>query len=98
MTASTASAVDVTVTGDGRPFVVGIGGTLRANSSTERALRRCLAAVEQQGGRTALFSGEDINLPMYSPHDESRTPRAPLPIPSRNNRRAASPERRCASA
>ena len=76
MTASTASAVDVTVTGDGRPFVVGIGGTLRANSSTERALRRCLAAVEQQGGRTALFSGEDINLPMYSPHDESRTPRA----------------------
>ncbi|MET7768468.1 NADPH-dependent FMN reductase [Nocardia sp. NPDC005366] len=76
MTASTTSAPESTVTGDGSPFVVGIGGTLRANSSTERALRRCLAAVEQQGGRTALFSGEDINLPMYSPHDTSRTPQA----------------------
>lgn len=59
-----------------QPFVVGLGGTLRANSSTERALRQCLSAVERQGGRTALFCGDDIDLPMYNPHDESRTEKA----------------------
>jgi FMN reductase len=55
------------------PLVVGLGGTLRSNSSTERALRHCLAAVEQQGGRTKLYCGADIELPMYNPHDPART-------------------------
>jgi FMN reductase len=58
------------------PLVVGLGGTLRANSSTERALRYCLSAVERQGGRTKLYCGEDIELPMYNPHEPARTPRA----------------------
>jgi FMN reductase len=55
------------------PLVVGLGGTLRSNSSTERALRHCLAAVERQGGRTKLYCGGDIELPMYNPHDPART-------------------------
>ncbi|QFS92867.1 NADPH azoreductase [Mycobacterium sp. THAF192] len=59
-----------------QPFIVGLGGTLRANSSTERALRHCLAAVERQGGRTRLFAAEEIDLPMYAPHELERTPRA----------------------
>ena len=59
-----------------QPFIVGLGGTLRANSSTERALRHCLSSVERQGGRTALFCGDEIDLPMYNPHDESRTDKA----------------------
>jgi FMN reductase len=63
------------LTGDG-PLVVGLGGTLRANSSTERALRHCLAAVERQGGRTRLYCGTDIELPMYNPHEPARTPEA----------------------
>ncbi|HTY29003.1 MAG TPA: NAD(P)H-dependent oxidoreductase [Mycobacterium sp.] len=58
------------------PLVVGLGGTLRANSSTERALRHCLAAIEAQGGRTELFCGADLDLPMYNPHDAERTARA----------------------
>jgi FMN reductase len=58
------------------PLVVGVGGTLRSNSSTERALRHCLDAVEKLGGRTKLYSGADINLPMYNPHDPARTPLA----------------------
>ncbi|MCV7399968.1 NAD(P)H-dependent oxidoreductase [Mycobacterium fragae] len=58
------------------PLVVGIGGTLRSNSSTERALRHCLEAVERQGGRTKLYCGEDIELPMYNPHDPARTAKA----------------------
>jgi FMN reductase len=59
-----------------QPLVVGLGGTLRANSSTERALRHCLAAVERRGGRTQLYCGEDIDLPMYRPHELARTPKA----------------------
>ncbi|OHV04838.1 NADPH-dependent FMN reductase [Mycobacterium talmoniae] len=58
------------------PLVVALGGTLRADSSTERALRHCLDAVERRGGRTQLFCGEDIELPMYNPHEPARTPRA----------------------
>lgn len=59
-----------------RPLVVGLGGTLRSNSSTERALRNCLTAVERQGGRTKLYCGADIDLPMYNPHEPARTARA----------------------
>ncbi len=62
-----------TTTG-GAPLIVGLGGTLRANSSTERALRYCLESVERQGGRTKLFSGDDLDLPMYAPHELARTP------------------------
>jgi len=58
------------------PLVVGLGGTLRDNSSTERALRHCLQAVEAQGGRTELFCGADLDLPMYNPHDAERTAKA----------------------
>ncbi|HET7742646.1 MULTISPECIES: NAD(P)H-dependent oxidoreductase [unclassified Mycolicibacterium] len=59
-----------------QPLVVGIGGTLRADSSTERALRQCLAAAEQLGGRTALFCGADLDLPMYNPYESTRSSRA----------------------
>jgi len=58
------------------PLVVGLGGTLREGSSTERALRYCLSAVERQGGRTKLYAGPDIDLPMYAPHNLDRTPKA----------------------
>jgi FMN reductase len=59
-----------------QPLIVGIGGTLRANSSTERALRQCLSAIERQGGRTLRFCGDDIDLPMYNPHETVRTEKA----------------------
>ncbi|HEY5841933.1 MAG TPA: NADPH-dependent FMN reductase [Mycobacterium sp.] len=58
------------------PLVVGLGGTLRAGSSTERALRFCLDEVEKQGGRTKFYAGPDIDLPMYAPHNLDRTPKA----------------------
>ena len=58
------------------PLVVGLGGTLRSNSSTERAVRHCLVAVERQGGRTKPYCGDDIHLPMYNPHEPARTPEA----------------------
>jgi FMN reductase len=76
MTASTTTATDGTGARSEGPLVVGLGGTLRANSSTERALRYCLSSVERQGGRTKRFCGRDIELPMYAPHELSRTPKA----------------------
>ena len=57
-------------------FVVAIGGTSRPNSSTERSLQQRLSAVERQGGRTQLFAGVDIDLPMYNPDPPQRSEKA----------------------
>ena len=58
------------------PLVVGLGGTARANSSTERVLKLVLEAAEHHGARIRLFSGRDLDLPMYNPENESRDRRA----------------------
>jgi FMN reductase len=48
------------------PFIVGIGGTPSATSSTEAALRIALAEAERQGARTQLFGGQALaELPLY---------------------------------
>src|SRR3984957_13142427 len=51
-----------------RPHIVGIGGTTRPGSSSEKALRYALALAEAQGADVELFDGASINLPM-SPHE-----------------------------
>lgn len=48
-----------------RPFVVGLGGTTKARSSPEKALKHALALAEAQGAETELFDGSNIHLPMY---------------------------------
>jgi len=56
------------------PLVVGIGGTIGAVSSTERALRIALEAAGREGFRTRLFGGEDMaRLPLYDPRSTART-------------------------
>jgi len=75
MTAGPSPADAGAAAGSG-PLVVGLGGTLRSDSSTERALRYCLGSVERQGGRSRLFAGPDLDLPMYAPHSLERTPKA----------------------
>jgi FMN reductase len=55
------------------PLIVGIGGTTRANSSTERALRMCLDACERRGARTQVFGAERLQLPHYAPEAQSRS-------------------------
>jgi len=56
------------------PHIVGIGGTTRPSSSTERALRHALAACEHQGATTTCFAGVELNaLPHYAPEDPART-------------------------
>jgi FMN reductase len=48
-----------------QPCIVGIGGTTRAGSSTEKALRSIGHEVERLGGRWELFSGPQLILPTY---------------------------------
>ncbi len=56
------------------PLVVGIGGTIGGVSSTERALRIALDAVEREGYRTTMFGGADMaRLPLYDPKATTRT-------------------------
>ena len=55
------------------PLVVGIGGTMRSGSGTERVLRAALAATERRGAQTLLLAGPDLDLPMYAPQSGERT-------------------------
>ena len=58
-----------------QPFIVGIGGTTRPGSSTERALSRALAHAEHLGARTQLFGGQELAaLPAFNPEIKTRTP------------------------
>jgi FMN reductase len=48
-------------------LVVGIGGTARSGSSSERVLREALAACEQLGAETKIFAAADLKFPLYTP-------------------------------
>jgi FMN reductase len=56
------------------PLIVGIGGTTRPQSSSEKAVAAVLAAAERQGARTRLFGGEALAaLPHFAPENPERT-------------------------
>ena len=58
-----------------RPLIVGIGGTVRTPSSSERVLGLALAAAEAAGARTQLIGGEVLSrLPIYNPADPGEPP------------------------
>lgn len=58
-----------------RPLLVGIGGTTRPGSSTERALSAALAHAETLGATTQLFGGRELAaLPAFNPENQTRTP------------------------
>jgi FMN reductase len=50
-----------------RPFIVGLGGTTRATSSTERAVAAALKWAEAHGAETLLLGAADLQLPVYAP-------------------------------
>lgn len=56
-----------------RPYILGIGGTSRVGSTSEKALRLTLDAAERLGADVELFSGPLLDLPMYDPTDTRRT-------------------------
>ena len=56
------------------PLVVGIGGTVRPSSSTERVLRAALDSAGAAGAETVQFAGSQLaRLPLYSPADSERS-------------------------
>jgi FMN reductase len=59
-----------------RPLVIGVGGTIRTGSSSEKALRQVLAHAQLAGADVELLTGRDIDLPMYVPGDEGRSRKA----------------------
>ena len=60
-----------------KPYIVGIGGTSRPNSSSELALRQVLQDLEGMGAQVELFTGHALSkLPIYGDevdaHDDLR--------------------------
>lgn len=67
MTASSSKNAD-------KPLIVGIGGTTRPNSSTDRALRLALRAAEEAGATVHCFSGPFLaRLPHFAPEHQTRS-------------------------
>ena len=57
------------------PLIVGVGGTPRPGSTTERALALALRAAETAGARTRLFGGEFLErLPHFNPGPAGPSP------------------------
>ncbi|MBU1375315.1 MAG: NAD(P)H-dependent oxidoreductase [Alphaproteobacteria bacterium] len=51
-----------------RPLILGLGGTIRAGSSTEKALMCALRRAEALGAETRLLGGEFLgSLPIFDP-------------------------------
>jgi FMN reductase len=58
----------------GKPLIVGLGGTVRPGSSTERALGVALRAAEAAGAETRLFGGAFLaRLPIFDPRPGGAT-------------------------
>jgi len=68
-----------------RPLIVGIGGTPRAASTSERALQACLAHARKLGAETRIFVGEDLDLPMYRPGATASDPKADAMVEALRN-------------
>lgn len=57
-----------------RPLIVGLGGTIRAGSSTEKALICALKAAEAAGADTHLLGGAFLGtLPIFDPRPSDAT-------------------------
>jgi FMN reductase len=61
---------------DARPYIVGLGGTVRPTSSSQRALAAALSAAVALGAEVSMIAGQQLDLPLYAPDDPVRTPAA----------------------
>jgi FMN reductase len=61
---------------DRQLLIVGLGGTTREASTSERALALALKHCEQLGARTQLFAGRALDLPPYDPANAGKVPQA----------------------
>lgn len=57
------------------PFIVGLGGTVRPESTSETVLAKALAMAEASGARTELFGGAFLAaLPVFNPEQREARP------------------------
>ncbi|WP_158887697.1 NADPH-dependent FMN reductase [Amycolatopsis anabasis] len=56
--------------------MLGIGGSLREGSQSERALHIALAGAAEAGARTRAITGAELQLPFYDSALEERSPEA----------------------
>ena len=62
---------------DATARIVGIGGTTRAGSSTEKAVKFALDVCREEGASVVCFTASDLaGLPFYAPERAERTPDA----------------------
>lgn len=59
-----------------KPRILGLGGTTRQGSSSERALRAALELAERAGADTDILLADDLELPAYAPERGLREPQA----------------------
>lgn len=59
-----------------QPRILGIGGTPRAGSSTERVLRAALREIESHGLVTELITASELDVPMYGSRHDGLVPAA----------------------
>ncbi len=60
-----------------KPFIVGLGGTVRPDSSTEKALAIALSSAERAGARVQLIGGDLLaQLPHYLTAEVASSPAA----------------------
>lgn len=59
-----------------KPRILGLGGTTRPGSTSERALRAALELAERAGAETDLLLAGDLEFPAYAPERGSPDPQA----------------------
>jgi FMN reductase len=57
-------------------FIVGLGGTPRPGSSSEKAMAMAMRTAKKLGAEVQLFGGADLILPMYDPGPNALNDRA----------------------
>lgn len=56
--------------------VVGVGGSVRPDSQSERVLHAALEGAREAGAKVRAITGADLVLPFYDPHMTERTAQA----------------------
>ncbi|SFT03016.1 NADPH-dependent FMN reductase [Saccharopolyspora flava] len=56
--------------------VVGIGGSVRPDSQSERVLHAALEGAREAGAKVRAITGSDLDLPFYDPHVTERSANA----------------------
>jgi FMN reductase len=58
------------------PVILGLGGTMRSGSITERVLEISMLAASAAGAETVVIGGPELALPLYDPQEPARSAEA----------------------